>query len=396
MSSALPKSEQHSTRIAYFAGTMKPGHDGVTRVLYRLIDSLRDRRIANVFYSALIPLIGQRPTEMFEVPSVRIPMYRGHRFALPGQKYFEDHLASFKPDLIHINSPCPLGYAAVQYGRMHRIPVVATYHTHFVSYANYYKVSPLELLGWNYMRKLYNSCQRVYVPSVPIVNELGGHGIGNLKFLPHGVDTTVFHPQFRSRTWKEELGIGGKSVLLFVGRLVWEKDLRTLAEAYRILSARRSDVVCVLVGDGPIHEELRQLMPGAVFLGYKSGHGLSTAYASSDLFVFPSTTETFGNVTVEAMASGLVPVCAREGGAHGSIQPGVTGLLTEPRDAADLVEKIEYLLDRPGKRAEMADQALRYARCQTWDRIFDDLFADYEELLRDFIHLQPAKRRKAA
>ena len=334
--------------------------------------------------------------EMVEVPSVRIPVYKEYRFALPGQKHFEQHLSAFRPDLIHVNSPCSLGFAAAKYGQVHDIPVVATYHTNFPGYARYYKVRPLELLSWNYLRAFYNACQRVYVPSKPILDELMWHGFKHLRHLPHGVDTTGFHPSFRSRHWKEKLGIAGKSALLFVGRLVWEKDLQVLAETYRLLVQKHDNVVFVLAGDGPIRAELQQMMPRAIFLGQQGGGDLSTAYASSDLFVFPSTTETFGNVVLEAMASGLVPICPRQGGPAGIIQHGSTGLLTEPRDAGELAESVEYLLDHPGVRAEMSDRALQYAQSQTWDRIFTDLFQDYRVAVHEYSHTQTRRRQRAA
>ena len=162
-------------RIAYFAGTMRPGHDGVTRVLYRLIDALPERGIDAMFFSPIVPSAAEQPVPMMEVPSVTIPLYKDYRVALPGQKHFEAALAQFAPELIHINSPCPLGHAAVRYGRRNGIPVVATYHTHFPSYAKYYKIRALEAFSWNYLRKLYNDCDRVYVPSEPIRKELKAH-----------------------------------------------------------------------------------------------------------------------------------------------------------------------------------------------------------------------------
>jgi phosphatidylinositol alpha 1,6-mannosyltransferase len=383
-------------RVAYFAGTMKPGHDGVTRVLYRLIDAIKDEHITNVFYSPLVPPEGHRPTEMVRVPSVSIPVYKEYRFAMPGHGHFEQHLSAFRPDLIHIHSPCSLGFAAVKYGQAHGTPVVATYHTHFPSYARYYKVRPLELLGWNYLRTLYSGCHRVYVPSRPVLMELVSHGFKNLMDLPHGVDTTAFQPGYRNREWKEKLGIAGKYALLFAGRLVWEKDLQVLADTYKLLQRRRSDIAFVLAGDGPIRSELQEMMPGAIFLGHQEGADLSVAYASSDLFVFPSTTETFGNVVLEAMASGLVPICSRQGGPAGIIQHGVTGLLTNPRDPGELAESIEHLVDNRGARTELRDSGLLYAQSQTWERIFQNLFRDYEAVIQEFPLRQTKRRRKAA
>ncbi len=384
MNRQVDNSSGPQVRVAYFAGSMKPGQDGVTRVLYRLVDALESRGVPNIFFSPVMPPEGERRTQMVEVPSVQFPLHREYRLAVPGHKRFERDLKEFSPDLLHINSPCSLGHAAVRYGNRHGIPVVATYHTHFPSYARYYGITPLTGLAWNYLRSLYNGCERVYAPSEPIMKELNTQGILNLRFLPHGVDTGKFHPGFRSQEWRERLGIQRKSVLLFAGRLVWEKDLRTLAQAYRLLRLRRNDAVLVVAGDGPARKELEGLMPGAVFLGFQSGTALSTAYASSDILIMPSTTETFGNVTIEAMASGLAPVCAAEGGACGLVQNGVTGLLTRPRDPADLMEKILGLLKHPGQRAAIADQALQFARMQTWDRIFDELICDYEEVVAGF------------
>ncbi len=298
-------------KIAYFAGSMKPGQDGVTRVLYKLIEVLNRRNIENIFFSPIIPEEETLPTKMFEIPSVSFPLYRDYRFPVAVQKTFESRLNEYKPDLLHINSPCPLGFAAVKYGLRHNVPVVATYHTHFASYAKYYKVKALESVSWNYFRIIYNSCEMVYVPSKPILEELRSHGLINLQYIPHGVDNKAFNPSFHSMEWRNKYNVANKKVLLYAGRLVWEKDLKTLADAYKILHEKRSDIKFVLAGDGPVKNDLKTLMPEALFLGYLSGPELSAAFASSDIFVFPSTTETFGNVTLEAMASGIVPVCAK-------------------------------------------------------------------------------------
>jgi glycosyltransferase involved in cell wall biosynthesis len=381
-----PLRDARSLRIAYFTGSMKPGQDGVTHVLYRMIDALNKQGIENVFYSTVIPPLAERPTQMVLIPSLSLPMYKEYRFAFPGRKYFAAHLSAFKPDLIHINSPCTLGYAAVQFGLEYDIPVVATYHTHFPAYAGYYKIQAMKNFGWSYLRNLYNNCRRTYVPSLPVLNELREHGINNLKFLPHGVDVQAFHPRFRSNEWKSKLGIEGKFALLYVGRLVWEKDLHVLTEAYRILHGCRSDIAFVLVGDGPIRAELQHMMPQAIFMGYQSGINLSKAYASSDLFIFPSTTETFGIVILEAMASGLVPVCARRGGARGIIQSGFNGILTHPQDAQHLAGMIEHLLKQPELRMRMAQRSRAYAQQQSWDFIFQNQFSDYYAVIQNGIN----------
>ena len=242
-------------RIAYFAGSMKQGHDGVTRVLYRLSDYLKQKQIEHLFFSAITPPEDERSVPMHTVPSVQFPLYHEYRLALPGQKQIERELEEFQPDILHINSPCSLGLAAIRYGQKNNVPVVATYHTHFASYARYYRVRILERFSWSYFRSLYNKCERTYVPSEPILEELRTHRIANLEFIPHGVDSLRFHPMFRDEGWKRTYDLEGKYVLLYVGRLVWEKDLKTLAAAYQLLNERRNDVAFVLAGDGPVRKD---------------------------------------------------------------------------------------------------------------------------------------------
>ena len=371
-------------RVAFFAGSMCRGQDGVTRVLYRLIDALAGEGTESLFLSPALPLPSERAVPMYRVPSLSLPLYPEYRLALPGYGCFERELQRFRPDLLHIHTPCSLGMAAVQFARKHRVPVVATYHTHFASYAKYYRIEALEGIGWSYLKGLYNRCQRTFVPSLPILAELKARGMHRLEHLPHGVDAERFHPRFFSAGWRASVRAEGKKILLFAGRLVWEKDLATLIGVYDLLRARRSDWVLVMAGDGPVRAELAAAMPDAVFCGKLSSEELAVAYASSDVFVFPSTTETFGNVTLEAMASALVPVCVREGGAWGVVEDGVTGFIAPPRDAAAIAALVELLLDRTGKRQEMSRAALAYARSQRWEAIFRRLFAAYDEVIGEF------------
>jgi phosphatidylinositol alpha 1,6-mannosyltransferase len=171
---------------------------------------------------------------------------------------------------------------------------------------------------------------------------------------------------------------------------VWEKDLMTLAETYKIISSKRDDIKFILAGDGPVGEELVKLMPDAIFLGQQTINDLSISFASADVFVFPSTTETFGNVTIEAMASGLPPICVREGGAYGMIQDGINGLIAEPRDPEDLTSKINFLLDNSKSRIRIANSAFSFAQTQSWEKNFQHLFESYSRIINNF------KIRKAA
>lgn len=375
---------EENVKIAYFAGAMKEGLDGVTRVLFRLTDYLNKNEIDAVFFSAVVPPESEQPVPMFRVPSVAFPLYKDYKVALPGYAFFEKKMKEYKPDIIHINSPCPLGAAAVKYGNKNGIPVVATYHTHFASYAKYYNISMLEGLGINYLKKLYNRCEKVYVPSRPILRELDELDIENLSYLPHGVDTKLFNPKYKSPEWRSELHLEDKTVILYAGRLVWEKDLRTLAGTYDIITQKSPNAVFVLAGEGPVKNELEKLMPNALFLGHQSSENLAKIYASSDIFVFPSTTETFGNVTLEAMASGLPPVCVREGGAYGMIKDGITGLVAEPHSSEDLAAKLSMLIKDEKFRSSMGYNCLTYAYKQSWDNIFDRLMESYLKVINEY------------
>jgi phosphatidylinositol alpha 1,6-mannosyltransferase len=378
-------------RIAYFAGSMRPGHDGVTRVLYHMTAALSSEQIPHMFVSPILPPEEERTVPMVKVPSCAFPLYPDYRVASPCAGFFGREIRAFRPDLLHIHSPCSLGLAAMQYGRRHHIPVVATYHTHFASYADYYNIRFLEPFGWSWLRHIYDHCEAVFVPSIPIMDELRGHGFHKLHHLPHGVDTSAFSPAFRSPAWRSRHGIGeDRHMLLYAGRLVWEKDLRTLAEAYRRITASRSDITLALAGDGPVRKELEGMMPGALFLGQLSGEELAHAFASADLFVFPSTTETFGNVILEAMASGTVPVCARKGGAAGVVNHDVTGVLAAPGDPEDLCRQISLLLDAPERREAIRLRALQHANEQSWHHIIRRMIGMYADVLTSY----PKQRRR--
>src|SRR3989344_7827121 len=163
-------------KVAMFAGSMLPGHDGVTRVIYNWL-----RHASRLEIMAFSPMIPKQFADQrfYKVPSIKFPASTNYRLALPTYLFFKKRLDKFRPDIIHINSPCTLGYIAASYGNDNNIPVVATYHTHFTSYAKYYKMRLLEKLGWEYLRRVYGKCELVYVPSSPILRELGRHGIKN-------------------------------------------------------------------------------------------------------------------------------------------------------------------------------------------------------------------------
>ena len=368
-------------KIAHFLGTMRPEHDGVTRVVYRLRE-LFDRSFAEHLF--ISPIGSQTPQDDIRtVPSIPFPLSTQYRLAMVNQDSVQRVLGNDKPDIIHIHSPDPLGWAAMRYARHVGIPMVATYHTHFPSYAKYYHLEFAAPIGWQILRALYSSSQALIVPSQATLEELADHGFKNLIHIPHGVDTDSFSPANRSEAWRSSiLGDDPNRVIVsFVSRLVWEKNPMVLVKAWKQLN-NKGRAKLVIVGDGPARAKLGQLLPEAHFTGKLSGAPLFEAYASSDIFVFPSITETFGNVTVEAMASGLPAICAIAGGARDIVIPGKNGLLFDADKPIQLAQAIDELVTNPELRLQMSKAALESVKRFRWDttvsayeRVYQDVAA---------------------
>lgn len=365
-------------RIAYFAECMTPGQDGVSRVLHRVAAFNRAQGHAACWVTAIAA--PGLPEPQLLTRSLPLPGYAPYRLSVPGARGLWTRLATFRPDVLHLHAPFFLGWTAARLARRLGVPCVATYHTDFIGYVRYYGGHFLiPLLRWH-NRLVYNACAVTLVPSRTMQRTLQAEGIRNTRVLPHGVDTAAFHPRFHSAAWRRAFG-AEKCILLCVGRLVWEKNLALLAQALPALLARFPQVVLVFVGTGPAREALQRQLPQAHFLGYLAGNALATAYASSDALVFPSATETFGNVTLEAMASGLPCLVADAGGSADLVEHGVTGLRFVPTSADSLTEQMSELVGNASQRQRMGQQALAYAQTQDWDRVLGQQQAIYDELI---------------
>jgi glycosyltransferase involved in cell wall biosynthesis len=368
-------------KIAYFLGTFKK-EDGVTRVLLALIRENQKRGIESIIITGWSEDSSIVSVPIIEVPSFIFPFYKEYKIPYPGISGFEKKLCEFNPDIIHVHSPDPASWAAVKYDRKYKIPIVATHHTNFFCYLPYYHASFLKPIVWYGLRKFYKKMDFTTTPSNTTRDELAINGIPNVYALPWGVETDKFNPLFYSKLWREKiLKIKEENIILYVGRLTWEKDLRTLANTYNLLKAKQNNFRMVIVGDGPARSELESLMPGAFFTGHLEKEELSTAYASSDIFLFPSSTETFGNVTIEAMASGIVSVVANSGGSKSIIKDGQNGLLAEPRNEKDFYEKVVLLLKDRKLREQFRNNGLETTKNYTWLKVSDNLIKKYSKLI---------------
>lgn len=370
-------------RVAYFTESLYPHVDGVSRTLARLFVTLERLEVDFRVYSPFVPGPDERwHHRVRRVGSVRFPPYPDYRVTLPWSRGVRADLAAFAPDLVHVVSPTPMGYHAQRLAVRYGVPVVASFHTHFVSYFRYYGVRRFESVGWSLLRAFYLKCERVYVPSPSIVRELSDRGIRGVELWSRGIDVSGFSPSHRDDELVRRLGDGrGVPTLLMVSRLVKEKDLLDLIGIDAALRDRGVDYTLALVGDGPLRQKLEDALPRAVFAGHQSGEELARWYASADVFILPSTTETLGNVVLEALASGLPAVVVDRGGPQDLIEHGVNGFVARANDPADIAEHLALLLADAPLRARMAAGARRSASSRSWEEINEGLVASYREVI---------------
>ena len=372
-------------KVAYFADSLPPSTDGVARTLVQLVNTLNDEQLDYHFFSPFKPdtqyIWADKVEQVFSVP---LFLYNHYRIGLPVTHRIYDQLDSFKPDIIHVTSPTFLGQAGLKYGQKRGIPVVSSYHTHFVSYFKYYGLHKLEPVGWQILKKFYNQFDCVYVPSPSTAEELGSRGFKNIELWQRGIDLSRFAPENLNQSLKNQLSPNQYPILLFVGRLVQEKDLEDLVKVDRILKSKNKRFKLVIAGDGPMRPQLEKELPDARFTGWLHGQQLSEIFASSDIFVFPSTTETFGNVILEAYASGLPVVCVNEGGVVDLIMDGYTGFISEANNPQDIAEKVNILIDNPDLRKRYSQNAQKYASTFSWQEINRKLISSYRQLIFEY------------
>jgi glycosyltransferase involved in cell wall biosynthesis len=371
-------------KVAYFTESLLPHVDGVSRTLAQLFGTLERRGVDFRIFSPFKP--GPEiswSTRVHEIPYVRFPLYKDYRLASPIGHRATERLDAYRPDLIHVVSPTPINVRAAKYGQRRGVPVVSSFHTHFVSYFRFYGFGGLEGFGWKMMRRFYGRCEVVYAPSQSIIGELAGHGIRNTELWSRGIDLHRFSPAFRDPALRRLAGAGSDDtpVLLLVSRLVREKDLADMVAMERILRQRGSMHRLVLVGDGPMREQLQAELPDAFFAGHQGGEALSRWYASGDVFVFPSTTETFGNVVLEAQASGLPTVVVDRGGPPDLVEPGQTGFIARANDPQDLADQVERLLSDATERRRMGAVARAAASERDWAAINGRLIDSYARVI---------------
>lgn len=380
-----PTVRQHSPkpalRIAVVTETFPPDINGVARTVGLMVDALlaRGHRIELVRprQAGDADTGSGRATAAFEqrlTTGFRIPNYPELQIGIAGKAWLMRAWRVRRPDIVHVVTEGPLGWSALRAARKLGIPVVSDFHTNFHDYSRHYGLGWIAGAVTAYLRALHNRCDRTFVPTHELRDRLHALGFEALSIVGRGIDTALFNPAKRSaelrRSWQ---CAAATPVALYVGRLAAEKNLRLFVEATRAARALRPDLRVVVVGDGPLGDSLRAENPDFLFAGMRTGEDLAAHYASADLFVFPSLSETFGNVTMEALASGLAVVAFDYAAAHEHIIHGENGLVAACGDEAAFRSHVLRLVGETRQVQQLREQARRTAEFLSWGRSFDEL-----------------------
>lgn len=371
-------------RIALFSGNYNMTTDGANKALNRLVEYLQRQGAVVRVYSPVNDTPAFKPQgTLVGLPSVAIPGRSEYKFPLLLSPRIKADLNAFDPHVLHISSPDFVARAAVNWARGRNIPVLASVHTRFDTYPRYYNMGFLEPPLKALIRRLYRKCDALVTPSESMADVLREEGMNDdIGIWSRGVDRTVFDPARRDLGWRRDLGIADDEVAVgFLGRLVMEKGLDVFAATIAELRRRGVAHKVLVVGEGPARDGFLQQLPGAVMAGFQSGENLGRAVASMDLLLNPSITETFGNVTLEAMASGIPVVAARATGSTSLVVDGETGTLVEPGNIPAFADAItSYCNDASLRTAQGAAGEMR-SRNYSWDAINNAVAEAYLRLI---------------
>lgn len=317
------------------------------------------------------------------VTGIPLPKYQGLKFGTPAILLLLSFWRSYKPEVVHVVTEGPLGWAAVYVAKWLNLPVTSSFHTNFHSYTRHYGVGFLQKMTAAYLRSLHNATAVTFVPTKVLASELAWDGYKNLALMSRGVDTELFKPERRSAELRNAWGASGDElVVIHVGRLAAEKNVDLIMTAFSEIAKKVSRAKLVLVGDGPLKENLRQSWPETVFTGSKTGEDLAAHYASGDLFLFPSVTETYGNVTSEAIASGLCVLAYDYAAAAELIDSGKNGVTVPINMEPAFVAAAVRLAADAEKRTAIAGQARASIAHLAWEYVYDAFTGKLQEVVK--------------
>ena len=371
-------------RIALFSGNYNYVRDGANQALNRLVEFLLRQGAQVRVYSPTVKRPAFPPTgDLVGVPSMPIPGRPEYRLALRIPLKVKRDIEAFNPNVFHVAAPDLVAHRAVTWARKHGIPVISSVHTRFDTYLQYYGLKFLEPAARAIMRRYYRRCDAIVVPAESTAAIMRAQRMSkDISIWARGVDRTQFNPERRSLDWRRTHGIGDEEMAVaFLGRLVLEKGLDVFSDAIDAAREKGVPLKVVAIGDGPARPYFEERLPDAIFTGQLTGDELATALASTDVFLNPSITETFGNVTLEAMASGLPVMAAAASGTTSLVQDNVTGRLAEPGDIDAMASELADYQSNPELRRKHGAAGLEFAKTMDWDRINAVVMHVYERVI---------------
>jgi phosphatidylinositol alpha 1,6-mannosyltransferase len=376
-------------RVALFSGNYNYVRDGANQALNRFVGYLLRQGAAVRVYSPTVDTPAFEPTgDLVSAPSFAVPGRKEYRVPYRLSGTVRRDLKAFAPNMVHVASPDPLGHRAVSWARSHKLPVVASVHTRFETYPRYYGLAFIEPLIEAMLRRFYRRCDAIVAPSESMAQLLREQRMNyDVGIWTRGIDREIFNPGQRDMAWRRAHGIeDGVPAIGFIGRLVMEKGLDVFSDTIDRIAARQVRHKVLVVGEGPAREWFQNRLPGAVFTGFQAGPDLGRAVASMDMLFNPSVTETFGNVTLEAMACGLPTVAARATGSESLVTQGVTGRLIRPGAISEFADALQYYCDDEAARAAAGAAAQRRAEHNGWDEVNQALVDTYLRVIRQRAH----------
>ena len=379
-------------RIALFSGNYNYTRDGANQALNRLVGTLLGLGAQVRVYSPTVAEPAFEPTgDLIGTPSFAMPFGRGeYRVPIGLGREGRRDLEAFAPNIVHLSSPDPSAHAALRWAQEHDIPVLASVHTRFETYPRYYNLAFMEPLVVRMLRRFYNRCDALVTASQSMIDELRAMDMHHdISLWTRGVDRTIFAPGKRDSDWRRDIGLADEDIaIVFLGRLVMEKGLDVFAETIMQLRQRGVPHKVLVIGDGPARDWFAANLPDAIFAGFKTGAALGQALASGDVFFNPSVTETFGNVTLEAMACGLPVVAAGATGASSLVGCGMTGKLVAPswnksKDAAAFADALAPYCVNLALRSSHGAVGAALACEYSWDAINRTVADTYLRLIED-------------
>lgn len=373
-------------RIALFSGNYNYLREGANQALNILVRYLEERAGFSVrVYSPVTDTPAFEPAgTLVPVPSIALPVRGEFRLALGLNRHLRRDIRRFRPDVIHVSTPDILGCRAQTFARQIGVPIVASMHTRFETYLDYYGLGWAQPLLDAHLRRFYRRCDHVVAPTRALVEELREtRGDSRVSVWSRGIDGDLFSPQRRDMEWRRAQGIADDEVvILFLGRLVLEKGIETFVAVMRNLQQRGLRVRPLIVGTGPAAGRF-DAMASTIATGHLDGTALARAVASADILLCPSTTETFGNVLIEAMASGLPVVSADAQNSRSILAPGKDGFLCPPTDVAAYAEAIASLVQSAGRRQAMGHAARQASSLYSWDAASESVAEVYRSVVRN-------------